>query len=107
MSSSAEIAPPPPLARVKVGGDVKSPVLISSVMPIYPSMAKSTGIAGNVVVQASISPAGIVVATKVLSGPPVLRQAAVDAVRHWKYRPAMLNGEPVAVDITVTMSFHN
>ena len=108
MSSAANIAPPlPPPARIKVGGDVKSPVLISSVMPIYPSMAKSSGIAGNVVLQASISPAGIVVATKVLSGPPVLRQAAVDAVRRWKYRPAMLNGDPVAVDITVTMAFHN
>ena len=108
MSSAANIAPPPPPpVRIKVGGDVKSPVLISSVMPIYPSMAKSSGIAGNVVLQASISPAGIVVATKVLSGPPVLRQAAVDAVRRWKYHPAMLNGDPVAVDITVTMAFHN
>jgi TonB family protein len=108
MSSAVNIAPPlPPPARIKVGGDVKSPVLISSVMPIYPSMARSTGIAGNVVLQASISPAGSVVATKVLSGPPVLRQAAVDAVRRWKYRPAMLNGDVVAVDITVTLAFHN
>jgi periplasmic protein TonB len=108
MSSAVNVSPPPPPpARIKVGGDVKSPVLVSSVMPIYPSMAKSTGIAGNVVVQASISPAGIVVATKVLSGPPVLRQAALDAVRRWRYRPAMLNGDPVAVDITVTLAFHN
>jgi TonB family protein len=108
MSSAANIAPPlPPPVRIKVGGDVKSPILISSVMPMYPSMARSSGIAGNVVLQASISPAGIVVATKVLSGPPVLRQAAVDAVRRWKYRPAMLNGDPVAVDVTVTLAFHN
>jgi TonB family protein len=108
MSSGTNIAPPlPPPVRIRVGGDVKSPVLISSVMPIYPSVARSSGIAGNVVLQASISPAGIVVATKVLSGPPVLRQAAVDAVRRWKYRPAKLNGDPVAVDITVTLAFHN
>jgi TonB family protein len=108
MSSAANIEPPlPPPVRIKVGGDVKSPALISSVMPIYPSMARSSGIAGNVVLQASISPAGIVVATKVLSGPLVLRQAAVDAVRRWKYRPAMLNGDAVAVNITVTLAFHN
>lgn len=108
MSSAANIAPPPPPpVRIKVGGDVRSPALIYSVMPLYPSVARSSGITGNVVLQASISPAGFVIATKVLSGPPVLRQAAVDAVRRWKYRPAMLNGDPVAVDITVTLAFHN
>jgi protein TonB len=108
MAPAADVAPPPaPLVRVKVGGDVHPPQLISSVMPVYPSMARSSGITGNVVVQASISPAGAVVSTKVISGPAVLRQAAVDALRRWKYHPAMLNGTPVSVDVTVTMSFHN
>jgi protein TonB len=59
------------------------------------------------VIQASISKTGTVVATKVLSGPPVLREAAVNALLHWKYKPATLDGLPIAVDITVTMSFHN
>ncbi|MDR3720406.1 MAG: TonB family protein [Candidatus Acidoferrales bacterium] len=108
---SSEVAPPPPPAEaaapVKVGGELKPPKIISSVMPVYPSMAKATGIQGAVVVEASVDQSGNVVATKVISGPPVLRQAAVDALRRWKYQPAMLNGEPVAVQITVTMQFHN
>jgi protein TonB len=108
IASAADVArPPAPAPPVKIGGDVHPPQLISSVMPIYPSMAKSSGITGNVVVQASISPTGIVVATRVISGPAVLRQAAVDALRRWKYRPGMLNGSPVAVEVTVTMAFHN
>jgi periplasmic protein TonB len=107
MASAADVAPPPaPVAPIKVGGDVHPPQLISSVMPIYPAMARSSGITGNVVVQASINAAGVVIGTKVISGPVVLRQAAVEALRRWKYHPAMLNGTPVPVDVTVTMSFH-
>ncbi len=109
ISSTADLAPPPAPAApaIKIGGDVQPPKLVSSVMPVYPPVARSAGVAGKVVVEASISPAGAVVATKVLSGPAMLRQAAVDALKRWKYRPATLNGTPVAVDITVTMSFHN
>ena len=108
LSSAASLAPPPApaLPRIKVGGDVQQPKLISSVMPSYPPTARSVGISGNVVIQASVSTTGVVTAAKVLSGPVMLRQAAVDAVRHWKYQPGTLNGDPVAVDITVTMSFH-
>jgi protein TonB len=108
MASAADVAPPPaPAPPVKIGGDVHAPQLLSSVMPIYPPMARSSGIVGNVVVQASISATGAVVSTKVISGPAVLRQAAVDAMRRWKYRPATLNGLPVSVEVTVTMAFHN
>ncbi len=57
-------------------------------------------------VEASIGPAGNVVATKVISGSPMLRQAALDALRRWKYQPATLNGEPVTVQTTVTIQFH-
>jgi protein TonB len=109
MTSASDVAPPPAPAApaIKIGGDVQPPKLVSSVMPIYPPVAKSAGVAGKVVLQASVSVSGVVVATKVLSGPAMLRQAAVDALRRWKYQPATLNGSPVAVDITVTMSFHN
>jgi protein TonB len=59
-----------------------------------------------VVVDTAIDAAGNVTTTKVISGPAMLRQAAVDALRRWKYSPATLNGEPIAVHITVTINFH-
>jgi periplasmic protein TonB len=109
ITSASDVGPPPAPAApaIKIGGNVQPPKLVSSVMPIYPVVAKSAGVAGQVVLQVSVNASGVVVATKVLSGPAMLRQAAVDALRRWKYRPATLNGTPVAVDITVTMSFHN
>jgi periplasmic protein TonB len=107
--SSVE-APPPapaePLARVRVGGTVQPPKLISSVSAVYPPMAKSAGVEGSVVIDVSIDPSGKVAATKVLSGPVMLREAAVDAVRRWKYQPGTLDGSPVAVHMTVTIQFH-
>jgi TonB family protein len=109
IASAPDVAPPPAPAApaIKIGGAVEPPRLVSSVMPIYPPVAKSAGVAGRVVLEASVNTSGVVVATKVLSGPAMLRQAAVDALRRWKYQPATLNGSPVAVDITVTMSFRN
>jgi len=108
IGANSDVAPPPPPAAppLRLGGFVKPPKLLTSVLPVYPSIARSSGIEGNVVVEASIGLAGNVVATKVISGPPMLRQAAVDALRRWKYQPAMLNGEPVAVQTTVTIQFH-
>jgi protein TonB len=75
-------------------------------LPVYPSIARTNGLGGNVVVDASVGPTGNVVATRVISGPPVLRQAALDALRRWKYQPGTLNGQPLAVEITVTIEFH-
>ena len=108
ITSASDVAPPalPAAPAIKVGGDVHPPKLVSSVMPVYPTVARSAGVSGKVVVEASISATGTVVATKVVSGPVLLRPAAVDAVRRWKYQPATLNGTPVGVDITVTMTFH-
>lgn len=107
LSSPSDLAPPPAAPEVRRGGDVHAPKLVSSILPIYPAMARSAGMGGNVVMEVSISATGAVVAAKVVSGPPLLRQAAVDAVRRWKYQPATLNGSAVPVDITVTMAFHN
>jgi len=75
-------------------------------MPVYPSMARETGIEGDVVVDTTIDASGKVTTMKVLSGPPVLRQAALDALRQWKYAPSMLNGQPIPVEMTVTIKFH-
>ncbi len=108
IAANSDVAPPPPPAApaIRIGGNVKPPRLLSSTLPVYPSIARSTGIEGSVVVEASIGPAGNVVATKVISGSPMLRQAALDALRRWKYQPATLNGEPVTVETTVTIQFH-
>ncbi len=108
IAANSDVAPPPPTAlpRIRVGGVVKPPKLITSVPPEYPTIAKSVGAEGSVVVEASIGPNGDVVSTKVISGLPILRQAAVDALRRWKYQPATLNGEPIPVQITVTIQFH-
>jgi protein TonB len=92
-------APPP------VGGDVKPARLLSSVAPIYPQLARNQRVGGDVTIDASIDQNGRVSATKVISGPALLHQAAVDAVRQWKYQAATLNGQPVAMHLTVTLQF--
>jgi protein TonB len=69
-------------------------------------MAKAAGVEGRVVIETSIEKDGSIKDSKVVSGPPMLRQAALDALRQWKYQPGTLNGEPVPVEITVTIQFH-
>jgi protein TonB len=81
--------------------------LISAPLPGYPRMAKIAHIQGEVILQAVISQDGSVSATHVLSGNRLLRGAAVDAVRRWRYRPYMLDGRPVDVSTIVTVDFHN
>lgn len=109
IGTASDIGPPAlaaPAPAIKQGGDVKQPKLTTSVAPVYPSTARSMGIEGNVVISASIGLTGNVVSAKVISGPAMLRPAALDALRRWKYQPATLNGQPVAVDISVTIQFH-
>jgi len=79
---------------------------VSSVLPVYPAVARDTGTEGDVVIDTTIDKTGKVTSMKVVSGPPMLRQAAVDALRQWKYEPSKLNGEPVPVQLTVTIKFH-
>jgi protein TonB len=112
----SEIGTPSPLApptgesqapvRIRVGGALKPPRLLSSVKPVYPAMARDAGIEGDVVIDTAIDPRGNITSARVVSGPPMLRQAALDALRQWKYAPSMLNGEPVPVQVTVTIKFH-
>ena len=95
---------PPPL-QVPVGGMVQQARLIHSVPPIYPSLAKLTRVSGDVVVDALIDSSGNVKTVKVLSGPSILQQAAIETVRQWKYEPARLDGQAVAMHLTVTVKF--
>ena len=87
------------------GGDVKPAHLISSVPPSYPALARTQHIAGEVRVDASIDATGRVTTMKVVSGPSLLHQAAMDALRQWKYQAATLDGKPVPMHLTVTIQF--
>src|SRR6266850_5970665 len=88
--------PAAPAAPVALGGEVRPARMISSVPPIYPAMAKSQHVAGDVRVDALVDANGRVIAMKVVAGPSLLHQAAMDALRQWKYQPATLNGKPVS-----------
>jgi len=94
-----------PAAPVPVGGDVKQAQLISAVPPVYPQMARSQRLSGNVTIDALIDANGRVTTMKVVSGPALLHQAAMDAVKQWKYKPATLNGQAMSMHLTVTVQF--
>ncbi len=90
----------------RVGGDVKAPVAIQRVDPVYPPEAKENRIAGLVITEVMVDRKGNVVDVRVLKPLPYgLDQAAVDAVRQWKFRPGTRHGEPVGVVFPLTMKF--
>jgi TonB family protein len=98
-------APPaviPAPASVQVMQEAK---LIHSTRPVYPLIAKNSRIEGHVVVSANIDDKGAIVAAKAVSGPMALRQAAVDAVKQWKYSPAQIDGKPAASQIAIGLEF--
>jgi protein TonB len=72
---------------------------------MYPPIAKAARVQGTVVLQATISKTGTIEGLHVISGPAMLQQAAMDAVRSWRYRPYLLNGDPVEVETTVNVVF--
>jgi protein TonB len=89
-----------------VGGDVKPPVVISRVDPVYPEVARKARISGIVIIEAIIDKGGTVRDVKVLKGLPFgLDQAAADAVRRWRFKPGTLNGQPVDVIFNLTVNF--
>jgi len=94
-----------PAAPISVGGEVKPVQLISSVPPVYPQLARSQRVSGDVKIDASIDENGRVTSMKVVGGPVLLHQAAMDSLRQWKYRPATLNGKAVSMHLVVTVQF--
>lgn len=90
---------------VRVPSTVVEGMLLNKIIPVYPVIAKVTRKEGVVVLQATISAAGTIENLRVLSGEPMLRQAALDAVSQWRYRPYLLNGVPVEVETTVNVVF--
>ena len=101
--------PPPPKAaapaRIKQGGNVTAASIITQTRPVYPALARQARIQGNVVLHAIIDKDGNVAQLEVVSGHPLLVQAALDAVKQWRYKPTLLNGDPVEVDTTITVTF--
>lgn len=100
--------PPPPKAgpsRIRVGGNVQQASLIRQVQPSYPPLAKAAHVSGTVVLHAIISKDGTIQQLEYVSGPAMLMNSALDAVRQWRYKPTMLNGEPVEVDTQITVVF--
>ena len=113
LSSSPSLAavprlspPPPPTAqRVRVSQGVIQGLLIYRVEPTYPPLAKQARIQGTVVLTALIDKGGNVQHLQVISGHPLLAPAAIEAVKQWRYKPFLLNGQPVEVETTVTVNF--
>lgn len=100
-------AVPEPVApqKVRVSSGVAEGNLIHAVKPQYPALARQARIQGTVVLLAVIGKEGSVQNLHVKSGPPMLAQAAVDAVRQWRYRPYFLNGQPIEVDTQININF--
>jgi TonB family protein len=92
-------------APVRVGGNISPPRRIQDAAGILPDLARQAGVRGIVVVEITIAPDGTIRDAKILRSIPLLDQAALDAVRQWRYEPTLLNGTPVPVILTATVSF--
>jgi protein TonB len=97
--------PPPKPARPLRVSQMAEGSLAYRVQPTYPSPARAARIQGEVRMRAIISKTGAIENLTVLSGPAMLATAAVEAVRRWRYRPYMLNGEPIEVETEITVNF--
>ena len=101
--------PPPqpeqPTGPIRPGGKIVAPQRVVYVQPVYPAIAQSAGIEGRVVIEAIVGPSGEVTNVRVVKSARFLDEAALAAVRQWKYTPTLLNGTPVAVLLTVSVDF--
>lgn len=99
------VVQPEPTGPMRISTKVVEGLLLLKNAPPYPVLAKATHTQGTVVLEAIISKAGAIENLRVVSGPPMLRQAAFDAVRTWRYRPYLLDGQPIEVEATVNVIF--
>lgn len=96
---------PAPPRTASISGGVIDGYILHRTTPAYPVIAKTAGISGTVVLAATISKSGTIENLRVLSGHPMLTQAAIEAVKTWRYRPYLLNHEPVEVETTINVIF--
>jgi TonB family protein len=94
-----------PSGPVRVGGNIRPPTRTQSADPVYPQTARAAGIQGVVILEVTIGEDGAVANARVLRSIPLLDQAALDAVRQWRYEPTLLNGVPTPVILTATVNF--
>jgi protein TonB len=94
------------LKPVAISSGVAAGMLIQKTPPVYPTIAKTARVAGTVELEATISKTGTIKDLHVVSGPFMLRQAAVDAVRTWRYKPYELNNEPAEVETSINVVFN-
>ncbi len=90
---------------VRVSQGVSQGLLVKRVAPVYPAIAMQLRKQGSVELLAKISKSGDITSVQVLKGDSVLARSAADAVRQWKYRPYLLNGEPVEIETQITVNF--
>ena len=95
----------PPATLLRVSGTVQSALLIFGPKPAYPPLAKATRVQGTVRLEATIGPDGAIRNLRMTSGPALLAGAALEAVARWRYRPTLLNGEPVEVMTQIDVNF--
>ena len=105
LSSVPKLAIPAAPKRIKISQGVTRGSLIQKIEPGYPFIARTARIQGQVVLEAIISKTGEIQNLVLVSGHPMLVPAAIEAVRQWRYRPFLLNGEPVEVETTITVTF--
>jgi protein TonB len=91
--------------RIRVSQGVTQGMIIRRVQPSYPPLARQARIQGPVVLQAEIGKDGSIQNLHLISGHPMLAPAAIEAIKQWKYKPYILNGEPVEVETTITFNF--
>jgi protein TonB len=108
--TGVDFGPPPELPKrvmepIRPGGQIEPPVKLHDAAPVYPEIARKARVSGYVIVEAIIGTDGRVTSARVLRSSPLLDQAALAAVLQWAYRPTMLNGVPVSIIMTVTVTF--
>jgi protein TonB len=92
--------------RMSISAGIAVGLLVQKTAPVYPPIAKSAHVSGTVVIQATISKSGTIESPHVISGPVMLRQSALDAVKTWRFRPYLLDGQPVEVETSVNVVFN-
>jgi protein TonB len=95
----------PPVQPVRVGGLVQEPKVIRMVPPVYPPLASRARVSGTVILEATLTAQGTVEEIRLVSGHPLLIQAAIECVKQWQYEPTYLNGVPVPIILTAKVHF--